>query len=480
MNKESRRAIVWFRNDLRLHDNEALLDAIQSAGEIIPAYIFDPRVFMGKTKYGFTKTGKYRAKFIIESVLDLKSKLQQLGSDLYIRIGNPEEELLNLALEVKSSWVFCNRERTQEEEDVQDALENKLWAIGQEIRYSRGKMLFYTADLPFPVTHTPDIFTQFRKEVEKFIPVREPLPTPSDRFNKLSIAIEYGEVPSLSDFGYDTFEANDKGGYLWKGGETEALNRLKYYLWDKDLIVDYKKTRDGLLGKDFSSKFSPWLAQGCLSPKMIYSELKKYEIERTKNKSTYWMFFELMWRDFFRLTGKKFGNAIFQSNGIKNDGSYNYNEDSDLFNKWAKGETGIPFIDANMRELNATGFMSNRGRQNVASFLVKDLNLNWVKGAEYFESLLIDYDPCSNYGNWNYIAGVGADPKEDRYFNIISQAKRYDSTAEYVKFWIPELKDVPSDELHTIDSIGPSDLSKYNIQIGKDYPESVLSTSKWV
>ncbi len=476
MNKDSRRAIVWFRNDLRLHDNEALLDAIQSAGEIIPVYIFDPRVFMGQTKLGFAKTGKFRAKFILESVLDLKSRLQQMGSDLYVRIGNPEEELLKLAGEVKSSWVFCNRERTQEEVDVQDSLENSLWAIGQEIRYSRGKMLFYTADLPFPVTQTPDIFTQFRKEVEKFIPVREPLPMPTERFNPLSVAVEYGDIPSLTDLGHEEFDTNDKGGYTWKGGETEALSQLKYYLWDKDLIANYKESRNGLLGRDFSSKFSPWLAQGCLSPKMIYSELKKYETERTKNKSTYWMFFELMWRDFFRLTGKKYGNAIFQQEGTKGEDKNQYENDRTLFDKWATGNTGIPFIDANMRELNETGFMSNRGRQNVASFLVKDLKLNWLLGAEYFESLLIDYDPCSNYGNWNYIAGVGADPREDRYFNIISQAKRYDAEAEYVKYWLPELKAVPCADVHTIDTV---DLSKYKLQLGKDYPEGVLKSSHW-
>jgi len=479
MNKESRRAIVWFRNDLRLHDNEALLDAIQSAGEIIPAYIFDPRVFSGETKFGFEKTGKYRAKFIIESVIDLKSRLQALGSDLYIRIGNPEEELFSLAREVKSSWVFCNRERTQEEVDVQDALENSLWAIGQEIRYSRGKMLFYTADLPFPVTHTPDIFTQFRKEVEKFIPVRPPLTEPKEKFNPLSVDLDFGEVPSLTDLDKEEFDSNDKSGFRWKGGETEALAQLKYYLWDKDLITSYKETRDGLLGRDFSSKFSPWLAQGCLSPKLIYSELKRYEEERTSNKSTYWMFFELMWRDFFRLTGKKFGNAIFQRNGTKGEHFPPSNSDKVLFDKWAQGKTGIPFIDANMRELNATGFMSNRGRQNVASFLVKDLKLNWIMGAEYFESLLIDYDPCSNYGNWNYIAGVGADPREDRYFNIISQAKRYDSTASYVKYWLPELANVSEDCIHTIDQSDEKSLSEFGLTLGKEYPKSIVSTSIW-
>jgi len=479
MGKENRRAIVWFRNDLRLHDNEALTDALDSCQEVVPVYIFDPRVFNGETKYGFEKTAKYRTQFIIESVIDLKKRLQALGSDLYVRIGNPEDEIIDLARKVKSSWVFCNRERTQEEAEVQDKIEYRLWAFGQEIRYSRGKMLFYTADLPFPVTHTPDVFTQFRKEVEKFIPVRNPIPAPKELFFPLSIELDYGEVPSLKDFGKDEIGKNDNGGFEWKGGETEALRQLNYYLWETDHIAEYKETRNALLGRDFSSKFSPWLSQGCLSPKIIYSELKKYEEERVKNKSTYWLFFELMWRDFFRLIGKKHGNSIFQEGGTKQESIPQWETDKEKFLKWSTGMTGIPFIDANMRELNATGFMSNRGRQNVASFLVKDMNLHWLMGAEYFESMLLDYDPCSNYGNWNYIAGVGSDPREDRYFNIISQAKRYDCDASFTKYWLPELKNIPSCDIHTIDSIESSTLNGYGVTLGDDYPVAIIPTSKW-
>lgn len=479
MARANKTAILWFRNDLRIHDNEALHDAMEAAENIIPVYIFDPRVFFAQTKFGFPKVGKYRTKFIIESIIDLKQNLQNLGSDLYIRIGKPEDEILELAREVKSSWVFCNRERTQEEVDVQDAMEHNLWTIGQELRYSRGKMLFYTADLPFPVTHTPDVFTQFRKEVEKYIPVRNPLDSP-DAIKKFdNIDIDWGEVPAMEDLNHQDFGENSKGGFIWKGGESEAVKQLHYYFWESDLIANYKETRNELLGRDFSSKFSPWLAQGCLSPKLIYSELKKYENERTKNKSTYWLFFELMWRDFFRLTGKKYGNDIFKIGGIKKEQMANVSEDMSLFATWAEGRTGIPFIDANMKELNATGFMSNRGRQNVASFLVNDLKLNWLMGAEYFESLLIDYDPCSNYGNWNYIAGVGADPREDRYFNIISQAKRYDPKGEYVKYWIPKIKDVPESCVHVVDRLSSEELTEYNITLGKDYPEAIFSTEKW-
>lgn len=435
-----RRAIVWFRLDLRLHDNEALQDAMRNAYEVIPVFVFDDRIFKDKTSFGFPKTGKYRAKFILESVADLRQSLRKLNSDLIIRVGNAEEILFDLAKASKTSWIFCNRERTQEEVRIQDTLEQKLWSIGQEMRYNRGKMLYYTADLPFPIQHTPDVFTQFRKEVERIVPVREPLARPNQTFNPLSIDLEPGEIPSLEDFGHQDFEPDPRAVLNFKGGETEGLKRLQYYLWETNIVKDYKESRNGLLGGDYSSKFSPWLSQGCISPKMVYHELKKYEQERGANESTYWLFFELLWRDFFRFMGKKYGNKIFQKGGTRGQIDPKWVEDTALLKRWTEGKTGIPFIDANMLELKNTGFMSNRGRQNVASYLSKDLNLNWQMGAEYFESMLIDYDVCSNWGNWNYIAGVGSDPREDRYFNIETQAKRYDPEGTYVKHWLAELE----------------------------------------
>ena len=287
-NMKKKRVIVWFRQDLRLHDNEALADALRTSEEVIPVYVFDERVFRGKTKYGFPKTGAHRTKFIIDSIKDLRQSLQAIGSNLIVRIGKPEEVLFELAQEVKSAWIFCNRERTEEEVNVQDKLEKKLWEIGQEVRYSRGKMLYYTADLPFPVTHTPDIFTHFRKEVEKYIQIREPLAAPvKGDFQPLSTRLEEGVIPDLATFGHTVTPVDDRSVLAFEGGETTALKRLQHYLWDTDSIKNYKETRNGLIGADYSSKLSPWLAQGCLSPKKIYQELKKYEAERTKNKSTY-------------------------------------------------------------------------------------------------------------------------------------------------------------------------------------------------
>ncbi len=474
-----KRAIVWFRQDLRLHDNEALTEALKTADEVVPVYVFDERVFRGKTRFGFPKTGKYRTKFIIESIIDLRDSLKNLGSHLIVRTGKPEVEIFKIAQESKSNWVFCNRERTQEEVQVQDALEKNLWSIGQEIRFSRGKMLYYTSDLPFPVTHTPDVFTQFRKEIERYVRVREPLPAPNENFAPLTVKIDCGNIPSLEDFGWEDFEPDARAVIPFKGGETEGLRRLHYYLWESNLIKTYKETRNGLVGGDYSSKFSPWLAQGCLSPKQIYHELRHYEIARGANESSYWLFFELLWRDFFRFMGKKHGNKIFFKGGTRGEADSRLRNDWKLFDQWAEGRTGVPFIDANMRELNATGFMSNRGRQNVASFLVKDLRVNWQMGAEYFESLLIDYDVTSNWGNWNYVAGVGSDPREDRYFNILSQARRYDPQGEYVKLWIPELLHLPADKVHQPDQLSYREQETLHVKIGADYPKAMVATSKW-
>ena len=468
------KAIVWFRNDLRLHDNEALTEALRMADEVIPVFVFDSRIFEAQTSYGFDKTSHHRTNFIIECIQDLSKSIEKIGSALIVRSGITEDLLFELASEVKASWVFCNRERTQEEVDVQDALEKRLWTKGVEMRYSRGKMLYYTSDLPFPITHTPDTFTSFRKEVEKYVPIRKPLAAPTT-LPPVDTSIDRGEIPRLISI--NIVKTNDAR--VFKGGESAALAQVQYYLWESDHIKNYKKTRNEMLGWDFSSKMSPYLAQGCISPKKLHDEVMKYEEQRTKNESTYWLVFELLWRDYFRLIGKKYGNKIFLANGINDDTERKWSTDRTLFNIWSQARTGVPMVDANMRELNQTGFMSNRGRQNVASFLVNDMNVHWLLGAEYFESMLIDYDPCSNYGNWNYIAGVGVDPRPDRWFNVVHQGKRYDAKGEYAHYWLPELNAVSGCKVHDVAWMSVDELSEYNVTLGKDYPKAVVKDKRW-
>ena len=213
---------------------------------------------------------------------------------------------------------------------------------------------------------------------------------------------------------------------------------------------------------------------GCLSPRKIYEEIRQFEAKHGANDSTYWLIFELLWRDYFIFVSLKYGSRMFKIQGIKLDVSKTWKQDISKFTKWINGETGVPFIDANMKELKQTGFMSNRGRQNVASFLAHDLEIDWRWGARYFESQLLDYDVCSNWANWNYVAGIGNDPRENRYFNVVKQGKMYDSKGKYVKHWIPELQKMNDSMIHTPYLAHESDLKAAGVEIGKNYPRPLV------
>lgn len=434
------RAIVWFRDDLRVHDNEALYLAAQNHDEIIPFFCFDSR-FFGNGSFGFEKTGEHRAQFLIESIHSLKKQLRKLGSDLYLCYGNTSANLIKIADEFQVDQIYCNKSIHEEENQIQHEVETQLDC---PIKYVYGSTLIHPGDLGFNPKETPRSFSSFRKKVESNLCIRKEIPYPQKLppFPKNLIS-DYD--PSLENLGV-SMNYYKKENAIANGGEEEGLKRLKYYFFESEKILEYKETRNGLLGFDYSSKLSLWLWNGALSPRKIYWELKRFEQSVKSNQSTYWLLFELLWRDFYKFTAIKEGNQIFKIKGVQNR-KREWKNDQTLFQQWADGLTGVPFIDANMKELNQTGFMSNRGRQNVASFFVVELGLDWRMGAAYFESKLIDYDVASNYGNWMYIAGVGNDSR-DRYFNIISQAKRYDPKGEYVKHWLPELADCSSEIVH--------------------------------
>lgn len=460
------RVIVWFRNDLRIHDNVTLLSAVENAKEVIPLYCFDPRSFE-HVEINIKKTGKFKTKFLIQSVDNLRLNLKNLGSNLVLRIGKPEDIVPQLVTELAVDAIYYSEEVTSEEKVVAQNLEKACWKNGIEMVSFWQSTLFHVEDLPFPINQLPEVFTQFRKACEKQVNIRKCLPS-SRIINFPKLTIDLGILPSLEEFGFGKSPEIKQTGVLdFHGGEEAGLERLQNYIFGTDSLRSYKETRNGLLGSNYSSKFSAWLALGCISPRMIFEEVKRYEKERITNDSTYWMIFELIWRDYFRFICKKHGDQVFKLQGIK-DREEKWSTDEDIFWKWANGETGIPFIDANMRELNQTGFMSNRGRQIVASFLVNDLKIDWRWGAMYFESKLIDYDVCSNWGNWMYVAGVGNDPRDKRYFNTLKQAKNYDRKGDYVRKWIPELAKLRGFDIHIPFSLN-GEASKLN------YPKPLVT-----
>ncbi|WP_026946097.1 DASH family cryptochrome [Algoriphagus marincola] len=467
------RIIVWFRNDLRVKDHEALHKACSSGAEVIPVYCFDPRHFE-MTEIGYPKTGSFRGKFLLESVADLRRNLRKIGGDLVILRGNPEVEIITLAERVKADAIFFSEEVTAEEQYVDKALEKAAWSKGIATENFWQSTLYHIEDLPFPVAQVPEVFTQFRKSVEKMASVRPTYPQPNKiNFPKKSVIPQSGELPGLKSYGLEDPEPERRSVMEFDGGESAGLGRIQSYFWEGNHLKVYKETRNGLIGTDYSSKFSAWLALGCISPRTIHEEVKRYEKERKKNQSTYWLIFELIWRDYFRFITKKHGNKVFKIEGIKNTRD-SWRRDSADFQRWCEGQTGVPFVDANMRELNFSGFMSNRGRQNVASFLVNDLGIDWTWGASYFESQLVDYDVCSNWGNWMYVGGVGNDPRENRYFNILRQGKNYDRNGEYVRLWVPELALIKGFDIHQPWELSTAQLKQSGIQIGNTYPQAMV------
>lgn len=409
-----------------MHDNEAVTEAMHSADDVYPVYVFDERLFFESTRFGFRKCGAHRCRFILESVRDLRDQLRSLGSDLIVRVGKPEDELFEIAKQLRSRWVFCNRERTPAEVAVQDQLEQNLWSIGQEIRYTRGKMLYYTGDLPFPVTHTPDAFSTFRKEVLEITPIREPLARPL-ALNPVT-SIDSGVIPELSVFRHDDIEHSVQEQQQFTGGESVAIEQLN------EFRERMGATKGGKGKEDISSKLSPWITNGCLSPKLLYSYFAPYRPAKQKDDV---ILQALLRRDFLRLVGKKHRSSIFRKGGTLQKPREDLREDVDSLNKWINGSTGVPLVDAYMNELAQVGFIEDRGRIIVAHYLVKTMQVNWQVGASYFESVLLDYDPCSNYGNWNRIADVDLDDQKIPSFNLAAQIRQDPSLVDYIRRWVP-------------------------------------------
>ncbi|RDI58148.1 DASH family cryptochrome [Flavobacterium glaciei] len=430
--QKKQKGLVWFRNDLRVHDNESVTNAIQENDSVIAVYCFDPRHFE-KTRFGFKKTEKFRAKFLIESITALKRNLEKLNITLFVYHQKPEDLIPQIIAKNEISSVYLQEEWTSEEMEV---LENVKSQVSDTVVFKAtyNQFLFHPNAIPFAIEKIPNVFTQFRNQCEKSTKVKPEFKV--QPLSKENFVTNETEIPSMETLGFTDFKTDSRTAFPFAGGEDEALKRIQNYFWETKKLSVYKLTRNGLIGTDFSSKFSPWLANGSISAKTIYWEIIKYEQQIGKNDSTYWLIFELIWRDYFKYVSMKNGNSIFKIGGIL-DKDYDWKTNSSAINKWINGDTHEPFVNANMIELQQTGWMSNRGRQNVGSYFSKNLLLDWRIGAAYFEAMLIDYDVHSNYGNWMYVSGVGNDPR-DRKFNIKLQAENYDGESKFQKLWLQQ------------------------------------------
>ncbi|GAV66957.1 DNA_photolyase domain-containing protein/FAD_binding_7 domain-containing protein [Cephalotus follicularis] len=317
-------SIVWFRNDLRVHDNETLNTANTESMSVLPVYCFDPRDY-GKSSSGFDKTGPYRASFLIESVSDLRKNLQAKGTDLVVRIGNPETVLVELVKAIGADAVYAQREVSHDEVKAEEKIETAMKDEGVEVKYFWGSTLYHVDDLPFKVEDMPSNYGGFREklqglDIRKTIEALDQLKGMPSRGD-----VEPGEIPSLVDLGLNPNTAMAQDGKpavnaSMVGGETEALQRLKKFTADCQAQPPKGGSHDSIYGANFSCKISPWLAMGCISPRSMFDELKKTATRTisagskrddgsSSDTGSNWLMFELMWRDFFRFVTKKYSSA---------------------------------------------------------------------------------------------------------------------------------------------------------------------------
>jgi deoxyribodipyrimidine photo-lyase len=428
--KQKETGLVWFRNNLRINDNCSLYRAIQSDKKIIAVYFFDPKQF-SKDRFGFQKTEKFRAKFLHETVTNLQQNLKDLNITLLTYFEHPENKMRKLCEEFCTKTIYTQKEWTKEEVSTKKLIQQTL---PERIDFIEDydQFLFHPNSVTKNVSNIPDVFSVFRKKLEKTVKVE--IEKKCTQLSASNLIVNPTKIPALIELGFKNFDIPIETAFPFIGGENEAIKRLENYFFETKKVAFYKKTRNGLIGKDYSTKFSPWLANGSLSARTVYWKIKEFETKFGANQSTYWVIFELIWRDYFKYISLKYDSKIFSIGGIL-ERNYQWNSDAKIIEKWINGETKDDFVNANMLELKETGWMSNRGRQNVASYFAKELLQDWRIGAAYFESMLLDFDVHSNYGNWMYVAGVGNDPR-DRKFNTRFQAERYDPNHQYRKLWL--------------------------------------------
>ena len=420
------KGIVWFRNNLRILDNECVTRALDECDEVLCVYVLEPRTWNLSAE--FARMSSIRAKFILESLQQLEIEIKELGGTIEFIKGRAVDEIPRLLQKYGADMCYAQKEDAWEETEQERLLADQIKLI-----LTGGKGIWEETDLPFALGDLPTVFSSFRRKVEKKMQIRNLFPSPK------SMACSWNsktELPTLISLGFEECPKDGRAVLDFRGGAKEAKKWMNQWIWERDCLKDYKETRNGLVGADYSSKLSPWLSIGCISAAEVYWEIKKYEEDRVANDSTYWLFFELLWREFLRFVARRYGSQIFQRNGIKNSDEKKTLGDPKTFQRWKEGRTPNDFVNANMIELAKTGWMSNRGRQNVASYLVHDLGQDWLAGARHFEEHLIDYDPCSNYGNWMYLGGVGNDPRPNRAFNLEKQAEFYDPDERFRKLWL--------------------------------------------
>ena len=448
--KNNNVTLVLFHNDLRVADNATLSKAAELSrnGQLLLVYgasladgLSDKN---NHPAYHYDTMGVARQQFLQESLIDLNASLEQLGNRLlYLQQASAVSDTfgqLNELIEAQQVTDICVSK-------TDDYYQNQVYTLLQDKHPQVCWHIETTATLfdELPLNDLPKSFTQFRKKIEADYDLLHAekdiviYPTPE------SLAPLPDNMQSRDEYFFESQLSNEieidktlNQASNFTGGESNGLKHLDTY-FDSDAPSTYKATRNALDEWTHSTKFSAWLANGSLSVNTVLNRLRRYERDVIANDSTYWIWFELLWREYFYWYAVTHQQKLFWFKGI-GEHTPSTQFDQRRLEKWKSGKTAYPIVNACMHQLKATGYMSNRGRQLVASCFIHELNLDWRCGATYFEQHLIDYDVASNWGNWQYLAGVGADPRGCRQFNLDKQTQQYDPNGEFIHQWQGELE----------------------------------------
>lgn len=449
-------SIWWIRRDLRLFDNPALTDAVNNADQVIPLFILDTAIMESDI------TGLKRKAFLLSGLARLDEDLKTRGGKLIIRQGDPVQVFSDILAELKSNetvYIYCEENYTSYSQKRDSKVKQKFPLI------KSGSPAILPPGFVLKKDKTAyTIYTPYKNSWYSIASLSGYRPAPSPISIKMPPNVESLPIPTI-----------DLQPKLISSGEQFALARLEWFMSGENApIMEYTKNRN-IPSIDGTSKLSPYLRFGMLSPKYLFS--KALELLNTLDNTLIttniraWLD-ELVWRDFYF-------QILYHFPFVRNQNFRNKHidwlNDKNNFNAWCKGETGFPIIDAAMRQLLDTGWMHNRLRMVVASFLTKNLLTDWRWGEKYFLQHLIDGDIASNNGGWQWCASTGTDAVPYfRIFNPIAQGKKFDPHGDFIRTWLPELSGVKNKYIHEPWLMPTHEQNICNCHIGKEYPFPIV------
>ena len=454
--------IVWFRRDLRLADNPALHAAVESGRPVIPVFILD------ETKET-RAPGAASLWWLDKSLRALAGDIKARGSTLILRRGEAATVLRHVIEQTGAKGVFWNRLYDPGLVDRDTALKKALDDDGIEAKSFSAALLTEPCVLKTKAGEPYKVFTPFwkalRAEVGDFALHRAP--------KTLLAPKHWPKSEGLDDWGLHPSKPDWSQGFdIWTPGEAGAHERLDAFI-EHDL-QDYPRTRDEP-GDNATSRLSPHLHFGEIGPRQVWRAVESAAHRQPKRSSAADKYLvELAWRDFNHellfhrpdLPTKSFKPAF---------DAFPWRTDAAGLNAWKQGQTGYPMVDAGMRQLWATGFMHNRVRMIAASFLIKHLLIDWREGERWFWDTLVDADEANNIGNWQWVAGSGADASPFfRIFNPFGQGEKFDARGEYVRRWIPEIAGLDDKAIHSPWTASAEALDRAGVKLGKTYPKPVV------